>query len=112
MIFLKVQNVKTDSTKWSDGYSLCGPVGADGNGGTVVKNLTASEGHTGDACSIPPLGRSPGEGNGKPLQYSHLGNSKDREAWQARVHGGHKESDMTKPPSPAQHNMQSSQEIC
>ena len=36
---------------------------------------------------IPGLGRSPGEGNGYPLQYSCLENSKDRGAWQATVHG-------------------------
>ena len=36
---------------------------------------------------VPGLGRSPGEGNGHPLQYSCLGNSMDRGAWWARVHG-------------------------
>ena len=36
---------------------------------------------------IPGLGRSPGEGNGNPLQYSCLGNATDRGAWQATVHG-------------------------
>ena len=41
-----------------------------------------------DTGSIPGLGRSPGEGNGYPLQYSYLENSMDREAWQAAVHGG------------------------
>ena len=35
---------------------------------------------------IPGLGRSPGEGNGNPLQYSYLGNPKDKGAWQATVH--------------------------
>ena len=49
----------------------------------------------GDLGSIPGLGRSPGEGNGYPLQYSGLENSMDRGAWWATVHGGHKESDMT-----------------
>ena len=43
--------------------------------------------HAGDLGSIPGLGRSPGEGNGNPLQYSCLENSMDREAWQATVHG-------------------------
>ena len=40
-----------------------------------------------DAGSIPGLGRSPGEGNGNPLQYSCLGNLMDRGAWRATVHG-------------------------
>ena len=40
-----------------------------------------------DLGSIPGLGRSPGEGNGNPLQYSCLENSMDRGAWQAIVHG-------------------------
>ena len=49
-------------------------------GGEVVKNPLASAGDARDAGSIPGLGRSPGEGNGKPLQYSCLENSKDRGA--------------------------------
>ena len=53
----------------------------------VVKNTPAN---TGDPGSIPGLGRSPGGGNGNLLQYSHLENPVDREAWQATVHGGHK----------------------
>ena len=40
----------------------------------------------GDQGSIPGLGRSPGEGNGYPLQYSCLENSMDRGAWQATVY--------------------------
>ena len=40
-----------------------------------------------DPGSIPGLGRSPGEGNGNPLQYSCLENPMDRGAWQATVHG-------------------------
>jgi len=36
---------------------------------------------------IPGLGRSPGEGNGSPLQYSWLENPKDRGGWKATVHG-------------------------
>ena len=47
-------------------------------GGTVVKNLPAS---AGDMGLIPGLGRCPGEGNGNPLQYSHLGRPRDRGAW-------------------------------
>ena len=41
----------------------------------------------GDPGSIPGSGRSPGEGNGNPLQYSCLKNPMDRGAWQATVHG-------------------------
>ena len=53
-------------------------------GGSVVKNLSAS---AGDKSSIPGLGRSPGGGNGNPLQYSCLENLVDRGAWWAAVHG-------------------------
>ena len=53
-------------------------------GGSAVGNLPAN---SGDAGSIPGSGRSPGEGNGKLLQYSCLGNPMDRGAWQATVHG-------------------------
>ena len=49
----------------------------------------------GDLGSIPGSGRSPGEGNGNPLQYVCLENPMDREAWQATVHGVTKESDRT-----------------
>ena len=38
-------------------------------------------------CSIPGLGRVPGEGNGNPLQYSCLGDPMGRGAWWAIVHG-------------------------
>ena len=54
------------------------------SGGLNVKNLPTN---AGDAGSIPASGRSPGEGNGNPLQYSCLENSKDRGAWRASVHG-------------------------
>ena len=43
--------------------------------------------NVGDLASIPGLGRSPGEGNGNPVQYSCLENSMDRGAWRATVHG-------------------------
>jgi len=43
--------------------------------------------HAGDLGLIPRSGRSPGEGNGYPLQYSCLENSMDRGAWWATVHG-------------------------
>ena len=47
----------------------------------------ASACNAGDPGSIPRLGRSPGEGNGNPLQYSCLENSMDGGAWWATVHG-------------------------
>ena len=53
-------------------------------GGSVVKNCIAS---TGDAGLILESGRSPGEGNGNPLQSSCLENPMDGGAWQAPVHG-------------------------
>ena len=53
-------------------------------GGSVVKNLPTN---AGDWGSIPGSERSPGEGNGNPIQYSCLENSMDRGAWWAIVHG-------------------------
>ena len=56
----------------------------------MVKNLPAMQETTcsrGDQSSIPGSERSPGEGNGNPLQYSCLENSMDRGAWWAAVHG-------------------------
>ena len=52
----------------------------------VVKNPPTSEGDIRDASLIPGSGRSPGEGNGNPLQYSCLENPVDREACWATVH--------------------------
>ena len=54
------------------------------SGGSAVKNKPAN---SGDVCSIPGLGRSPGGRNGNPLQYSCLENSMDRGVWWATVHG-------------------------
>jgi len=59
----------------------------------VVKNLPANAGDAKDMGSIPGLGRSPGEGNGNPFQYSHLENPMDRATQWAPVHGI--ESDTT-----------------
>ena len=50
----------------------------------VVKNLPAN---AGDAGSVSGWGKSSGEGNGYPPQYSCLKNSTDRGAWQAPIHG-------------------------
>ena len=59
-------------------YDLCFP------GGSEVK---ASACNVGDLDLIAGLGRSPGEGNGNPLQYSCLENPMDGKAWKAAVHG-------------------------
>ena len=53
-------------------------------GGSVVKYPPANEG---DMGSVPGSGRSPGGGNGTPLQSSCLGKPMDRGAWQATVSG-------------------------
>ena len=53
-------------------------------GGSVIKNMLANAGYM---SLIPALGRSPGEGNGNPLQYCCLENSMDRGLWWATVHG-------------------------
>ena len=55
---------------------------------------------TWDSCSIPESGRSPGLGNGNPLQYSCLENSSNRGTWQAQVHG------ITKSQTQLSHRMQ------
>ena len=52
-----------------------------------VNNPPANAGDTGDAGSVTGLGTAPGEGNGNPLHYSCLGNTIDRGAWWATVHG-------------------------
>ena len=53
----------------------------------VVKTSPANTGDARDKGSIPGSGRSPGEGNGNPLQYSCLENPMGRGAWRATVHG-------------------------
>ena len=55
-------------------------------GGSVVKTLSANAGDVGDVSLIPGLGKSPGEGNGNPLEYVCLENPIDRGDWRATVH--------------------------
>ena len=52
-----------------------------------VKEFTCNAGDTGDASSIPGSGKSTGEENGNPLQYSCLKNPTERGAWQGSVYG-------------------------
>ena len=54
------------------------------SGSSAVKNLPVN---AGDTSSIPGPGRSPGAGNGNPLQYSSLGSPVEKGAWQSTVHG-------------------------
>ena len=56
-------------------------------GGSVVNNRPANAGDAGDSVSISGSGRSPGGGNGNPLQYSCLENPVDKGAWWVTVHG-------------------------
>jgi len=51
------------------------------------EDLPANAGDEGDVASIPESGRSPGGGNGNPIQYSCLENPTDKGAWWATVHG-------------------------
>ena len=53
----------------------------------VAQMVKAPACNAGDPGSIPGMGRTPGDGNGNPLQYSCLENPMDGEAWQATVHG-------------------------
>ena len=59
------------------------------NRASLFIGLTSKEStcNAADASLIPGLGRSPGEGNGNPLQYSCLENPMDRGAWRAIIHG-------------------------
>ena len=59
-------------------------------GGSVVKNPPINVGDARDADLIPGLGKSPGEEDGNPLQYSCLENSMGKGAWWAIVHGAAK----------------------
>ena len=56
-------------------------------GASMMANSKESAYNTGDQPSTPESARSPGEGNGYPLQYSCLENFMDREAWWATIHG-------------------------
>ena len=70
----------------ADGYIECVIKGAS-QVVLVVKNLPVNTGDVSDVGLISGLGRSPGEGNGNPLQYSCLENPMDRGDWQATVQG-------------------------
>ena len=81
--FKKTLNFILEYIQLINGASLVAP--------SVKESACSAE----DADSISGSGRSPGEGHGNSLQYSCLGNSKDRGAWRATVHGVAKELDTT-----------------
>ena len=80
----KEQDLTSDILMFYSNFPLAIP------GGAVVKYLPANAGDARDTSPIPGLGRSPGGGNGHPLQYSCLENPRDRGAWWAIVHGAEK----------------------
>ena len=61
-------------------FYICSKANGGFSSGLVVKNLPANAGAAGDVSSVPGLGRSPGGGNGNPLQCSCLENPMDRGA--------------------------------
>ena len=66
-----------------------------GHGAHLVAQMVKNPPSEGDPGLIPGSGRSPGEGNGYPLQYACLENPMDRGAWWATSPRGRKESDTT-----------------
>ena len=105
VVQILVTQLKTENLNWD--WSCCPlsvictvyPPEMGFPGDLVVKNLPAKKknlpANAGDLGSIPRSGRSPGEGNGNPLQYSCLGNPTDRGAWRAIVHRVKKEPERT-----------------
>ena len=77
------------------GFNLKVELLRDFPGDSAVKNPPANSGNMRDTGSIHGSGRSPGEGDGSPFQYSCLENPMDRGAWWATVHGMAEEADMT-----------------
>ena len=66
-------------------------------------NPPTNAGDERDSGSIPGLGKSPGGGNGNPLQYYFLENPMNRAVWWATLHGVTKELDTTEVPEHTQH---------
>ena len=89
---LYVLQIKLSYDFYTTFFSLCLLWHGGFTGGLSGKESPCK---AGDMGLIPGLGRSHGEGNGNPFQYSCLGNPMDRRAWQATAHGVTKESNMT-----------------
>ena len=84
LAMLKEPGMDSQRNSSGQGFSSSREIGMPSDKDSDGKESSCSEGYLG---SIPGLGRSPGEGNGYPLQNSGLENSKDREAWQATIYG-------------------------
>ena len=82
-MLLKLKGPCYISMSFSTYYSFC----LSFPGGSAVKNLPGNTGDAGESGLIPGSGRSPGKGNGSPLQYSSLENPTDRGVQWATVHG-------------------------
>ena len=78
MVFLWILNIELEVSSLIQTFKMKLKEAMDVPGGSDGK---VSAYNAGDPGSIPGLGRSPGEGNGNPLQYSYLENPMDREAW-------------------------------
>ena len=93
-----IRTVKLYISNLAFGVSMIAlpPISRGFPGGSGVKRPPASVGGAGDSVSIPGSGRSLGEENGNPLQYSCLGNPMVRENWRTTNYGITKESDTTK----------------
>ena len=85
MLFLKYPTTGNNGRgkeMWNNAiFLVAAPKASNLPGGSVVKNPPTNVGDTRDADSIPGLGKSPGEENGNPFQYSCLENSMDGGAW-------------------------------
>ena len=87
--------VAKSRTRLSDFTYLMARLAGTSQVALVVKKLSTNVGRIRHAGLILGSERSPGEGNGNPLQYSCLENPMDRGAWQANSPWGHKDTDMT-----------------
>ena len=87
MIDKKVSILSKDAFIWHIDKQNCSHLGVNHWGFPSSPDGKAFTYNAGDPGLIPGLGRSPGEGNGSPLQCSCLENPRDRGAWWATVHG-------------------------
>ena len=92
LLFVLSSSLSVPALIWNCSNYHSSEINLSFSGGSVAKNLPAN---AGDLGLIPGSGKSPGEGNGNPLQYSWLGNPMDGGAWKAPLPWSGKESDTT-----------------